>query len=120
MKNTNSYNVDWGGLAPSAGAAWTVGAESGFLHALLGGKGNSVLRAGASLAYQRGGMSDFTGVFGSNPGISIDTSRNQTTGNLGSLPVLLSSSDLGPPPINLTRAYPLAVASATPSGYGVD
>lgn len=76
--NTNAYHTDWGGLAPSLGAAWTVGSDSGILHAILGSKGNSVLRAGASLAYQRGGMSDFTGVYGSNSGISIDASRNQT------------------------------------------
>uniref|UniRef100_Q01YS8 TonB-dependent receptor, plug n=1 Tax=Solibacter usitatus (strain Ellin6076) TaxID=234267 RepID=Q01YS8_SOLUE len=119
-KNSNAYHTDWGGFAPSLGAAWTVGADSGFLHAVLGSKGNSVLRGGASLAYQRGGMSDFTGVFGSNPGISIDASRNQTNGNLGAVPVLLSSSDLGPPAINLTRAYPMAVPSASSSVYVFD
>src|SRR5215471_10764664 len=102
--NTSAYNTDWGGFAPSLGAAWTIGSDSGILHAILGTKGNSVLRAGASLAYQRGGMSDFTGVYGSNPGISIDATRNQANGNLGNLPVLLSSSDLGPAPgLNLTR-----------------
>src|ERR1035437_1223513 len=119
-QNTNAYHTDWGGFAPSLGAAWTVGADSGFLHALLGGKGNSVLRGGASLAYQRAGMSDFTGVFGSNPGISIDALRNLTNGNLGSVPVLLSSSDLGPPSINLTRSYPMAVPSASSSVYVFD
>jgi hypothetical protein len=87
---------------------------------VLGGKGNSVLRAGASLAFQRGGMSDFTGVFGSNPGISIDATRNQTNGNLGTVPVLLSSSDLGPPAVNLTRSYPMAVPSASSSVYVFD
>ncbi len=104
QKNTNAYDVDWGDFAPSIGAAWTVGAENGFLHALLGGKGDSVLRGGASLAYQRGGMSDFTGVFGGNPGIQIDATRNLTNGNLGTLPVLLTGSDLGPPAVNLTRS----------------
>jgi hypothetical protein len=120
QQNTNAYSVDWGGFAPSLGAAWTVGADSGFLHALLGGKGNSVLRAGANLAYQRGGMSDFTGVFGGNPGISIDTSRNLTNGNLGTLPVLLSGSDLGPPAMSLTRSYPMAVPTASSSVYVFD
>jgi hypothetical protein len=119
-QHDNAYNVDWGGFAPSLGAAWTVGADHGFLHALLGGKGNAVLRAGASLAYQRGGMSDFTGVFGSNPGISIDTSRNQTNGNLGTLPVLLTGGDLGPPSVNLTRSYPMAVPNASSSVYVFD
>ena len=120
QQGTNAYNTDWGGFAPSLGAAWTVGSDSGILHAILGTRGNSVLRAGASLAYQRGGMSDFTGVYGSNPGISIDASRNQTNGNLGSVPLLLSSSDLGPPSINLTRSYPMAVPSASSSVYVFD
>jgi hypothetical protein len=120
QKNTSAYNVDWGGFAPSLGAAWTVGAENGFLHALLGGKGNSVLRGGASLAYQRGGMSDFTGPFGANPGIQIDTSRNLTNGNLGTLPVLLASSDLGPPAVNLTRSYPMLVPTASSNVYAFD
>lgn len=46
---------------------------------------------------------------GAIPGIQIDTSRKLTNGNLGTLPVLLSGSDLGPPAINLTRSYPMAV-----------
>jgi hypothetical protein len=120
QQGSNAYNTDWLGFAPSLGAAWTVGADRGLLHLLLGSKGNSVLRGGASLAYLRGGMSDFTGVFGGNPGIQIDTSRNQTNGNLGSLPVLLSSSDLGPPAVNLTRSYPMAVPNASTNVYAYD
>jgi hypothetical protein len=111
--NTNAYSTDWGGVAPSLGAAWTIGSDSGILHAILGSKGTSVLRAGASLSYQRGGMSDFTGVYGNNPGISIDASRNQTNGNLGNVPVLLSSSDLGPPSINLTRTFPIPYTASS-------
>jgi hypothetical protein len=119
-KGVNAYNTDWSNLGPSLGAAWNVGAESGFLHALLGAPGSSVLRAGASLAYQRGGMSDFTGPLGANPGVAIDATRSLTNGNLGTLPVLLSSSDLGPPAMSLTRSYPMAVPSASSSVYVFD
>jgi hypothetical protein len=119
-QGANAYNVDWGGFAPSLGAAWTIGADSGILHAVFGSKGNSVLRAGANLAYQRGGMSDFTGVFGTNQGITLDLTRNLTNGNLGTLPVLLSSSDLGPPATNLTRSYPMAPANVSTSVYAFD
>ncbi len=119
-KNKNAYNVDWGNIAPSIGAAWTTGSDKGLLHALLGSAGDSVLRGAWSIAYQRGGMSDFTGVYGSNPGVAIDVSRNQTNGNLGPLPVLLSSSDLGPPAANLKRAYPMAVPTATSSVFAFD
>ena len=70
-KGKRAYNTDWSNVAPSIGAAWTVGADEGFLHdAARRATGDSVLRAGYSIAYQRGGMSDFTGVYGSNPGVS--------------------------------------------------
>jgi hypothetical protein len=119
-QGTNAYNVDWGNFAPSLGAAWNVGAKSGILHMLLGDTGSSVLRGGANYAFQRGGMSDFTGPFGANPGISIDTSRNLANNNLGTLPVLLSSSDLGPPSANLTRTDPMAVPNVSSSVYAFD
>jgi hypothetical protein len=120
-KGVSAYNTDWGNLGPSLGAAWNVGADGGFLHALLGGPGDSVLRGGINLAYQRGGMSDFTGPLGANPGVAIDVTRNLANGNLGTLPVLLSSSDLGPPSnVNLTRSYPMAVPTASSSVYVFD
>jgi Carboxypeptidase regulatory-like domain len=118
--DTHAYNTDKNNLAPSVGVAWTVGSDKGFLHKLLGNPGDSVLRGGFSVAYQRPGTSDFTGVFGSNPGISIDATRNQTNGNLGTLPVLLSSGDLSAPGISLTRTYPMAVPNASTSIYAFD
>lgn len=118
--DTHAYNTDKNNLAPSVGVAWTVGSDRGFLHKLLGSPGDSVLRGGYSVSFQRPGTSDFTGVFGSNPGVSIDATRNQTNGNLGTLPVLLSGSDLGAPGINLTRTYPMAVPSVSTSVYAFD
>lgn len=118
--NTHGYNTDKNNLAPSIGVAWTVGAQSGFLHKLLGSPGDSVIRGGWSLAFQRPGMSDFTGVYGSLPGVSIDATRNAANGNLGTLPVLLSSSDLSAPPTKLTREYPMAVPTASTSVYAFD
>jgi hypothetical protein len=112
-KNTNAYKTDWNNLAPSIGAAWTTGASGGFLHKLLGSKGDAVIRGGLNIAYQRGGMSDFTEVYGSNPGIQIDATRNLTNGNLGTLPVLFSGSNLDAPDIPLQRVYPMAVPSAS-------
>jgi hypothetical protein len=119
-KNTKGYNTDWGNIAPSAGAAWTIGSNEGLLHRIFGSPGDSVIRGGYSRAFQRGGMSDFTGVYGGNPGIAIDTTRNQTNGNLGTLPVLLSSSDLGAPPTNLTRTFPMQVPNASSSVFAFD
>ncbi len=118
--NTAGYNVDRNNVAPSVGVAWTVGSDKGLAHTLLGSPGDSVIRGGYSIAFQRPGTSDFTGVYGSNPGVSIDATRSLTNGNLGTLPVLLSSSDLGPPPINLTRTYPMAPPSQSTSVYAFD
>ena len=60
-------------------------------------------------------MSDFTEVYGDNPGILIDATRSTTNGNLGTLPVLFAggNGNLGPPAVPLTRVYPMAVPSAS-------
>ena len=115
--NDYAYNVDSNNVAPSIGIAWKVPQAKGFLGKVTGE--DAVIRAGYSIAYQRGGMSDFTGIFGSNPGVSIDDSRNQTNGNLGTVPILMSSSDLTPPPVS-PRTYPMAVPSASSSVYAFD
>ncbi len=82
---------------------------------------DAVLRAGYNISYQRGGMSDFTEVFGANPGLSIDTAtRNQTNGNLGTPPVLMSYGDLSPGPFNPVRSYPMTVPSASSNIYVFD
>ncbi|HEX6974141.1 MAG TPA: carboxypeptidase-like regulatory domain-containing protein, partial [Vicinamibacterales bacterium] len=111
--NSKAYKTDWNNLSPSIGAAWTIGSEDGWQKTVFGRPGNSVIRGGYNIAYQRGGMSDFTEVFGSNPGISIDATRSSQNGNLGTLPVLLRSSDLSAPSIPLERQYPMAVPSAS-------
>jgi hypothetical protein len=110
-KDTNAFNTDTNNFAPSIGAAWTTGADSGLLRTLLGAPGDSVVRGGFNIAFQRGGMSDMTETYGDNPGILISASRNLTNGNLGTLPVLLTGSNLGPPDIPLQRVYPMAVPS---------
>ena len=115
--NDYAYNVDYNNLAPSIGMAWKLPQAKGFLGKVTGE--DAVIRGGWNLAYQRGGMNDFTGVFGSNPGVTYDLSRNQTNGNLGTVPILLRSSDLGvaTPP---ARSYPMAVPSASSSVYTFD
>jgi hypothetical protein len=66
------------------------------------------------MAYNRYDMSTFTGVFASNPGVTVDASRNVTLGNLVSnvgtdtWPLLFSQkSRLGPPAFATTPNYPL-------------
>jgi Carboxypeptidase regulatory-like domain/TonB-dependent Receptor Plug Domain len=113
-KGDDAYNWDKNNFAPSVGFAWTVGGNAGFLNHILGKEsGDSVLRAGYSLAYNRPGMNDFAGTIDDNPGIQIGANRNHTLGNLGTPGSILfrNRGDLGPPAnMPTTRTYPMTDA----------
>jgi hypothetical protein len=109
-KGDHAYDTDTNNFAPNVGLAWTLGGKSGFLGRIFGREeGDSVLRAGYSLSYNRPGMSTFTGEIDDNPGVQIDASRDQTLGNLGTpgSVLLRNQAQLGPPTIPLTRVYPM-------------
>jgi len=113
-KGDYAYNVQYKAFAPSFGVAWTPKASGGLLERLLGGAGQTVLRGGYSIAYNRYGTSNYTGVYTSNPGLTLTASRNMSLGNLvtgtGSdvLPVLFrDKSRLGPPSFPAQPVYPL-------------
>jgi hypothetical protein len=93
-----AYNTEWDNVAPSIGVNWTPTASNTFLRKVLGLEGDSSLSGGWSRSYERHGMSDFTGVFGANPGITQNGDRTQNNGNLGVVPLLFRSSYMGPPP----------------------
>jgi len=100
-----AYNVDKNNWAPSVGFAWVLGERGGLLGTILGDQ--SVLRGGYALSYNRHGMSDFTGVFGNNPGVALSADRSQSLGNLGPLPLLFRDrSRLGPGDFPLTLQTP--------------
>ncbi|HEY0876749.1 MAG TPA: carboxypeptidase-like regulatory domain-containing protein [Vicinamibacterales bacterium] len=113
-KNTRAFNTDYNNLAPNLGFAWTPHVESGFFRPILGAEeGDTVIKGGYSIAYNRGGMSDFSGVFGANPGVTITTNRTEGLNNLvmdgGPLPVLFSQRErLGPPPFSPELSLPFA------------
>ncbi|MBA3641237.1 MAG: hypothetical protein H0W53_18595, partial [Acidobacteria bacterium] len=70
-------------------------------------------RGGWSKAYERQGMSVFTGTYGANPGSTLSLTRSESTGlvNPGeSWPVLLSQKDrLSPASFPESPTYPIAV-----------
>jgi Carboxypeptidase regulatory-like domain len=106
-----AFKTDYNNFAPSVGLVWTPSRRSGVLGAILGGDGDSVLRGGYALAYERHGMSDFSDVFGANPGVSVSANRDATTNTLildgAGLPLLLRESGrLGAGPFPLTQQYP--------------
>src|SRR4051812_40556533 len=110
-KNTNAYKVDANNLAPTLGFTYRPTAQHGLFHSLLGNDGDTVVRAAYTLAYSRGGMSDFTAVYGGNPGITITTNRAQNQNNLvvdnQGLPLLLRQPGrLGAPAFQESPVYP--------------
>ena len=109
-KGEGAYQTDRNNWAPSIGFAWSVGGGIGLLRPLFGSEeGDSVLRAGYTLAYDRQGMSTFATAIDDNPGISQDASRNHSLGNLGAPGSILfrNQADLGAPNFPPTRVYPL-------------
>jgi hypothetical protein len=108
-KGTRVSNIDWNNLAPSAGFNWSPSAASGFSSKVTGGPGDFSISGGFSMAYNRNGMTDFTGVFGANPGVLIDVNRSLSLANLGTLPLLFRDrARLDPPAFASTPQYPLA------------
>src|SRR5436190_789385 len=81
---------------------------SGALGALIGREGDFAIRGGYTRSFSRPGLNDFIGVFGANPGITMDVTRSEGNGNLGAVPVLLrDTSRLGAPSFNDTPTYPM-------------
>jgi hypothetical protein len=104
---TAAYNTDYKNFAPSLGVAWRINAKDGWLKKIVG-DGQTVARAGYSIAYNRQGIGDFRGLASSNPGVVITLNRNISNGNLGELPLLLREKDrLGTPAFPTTPTYPL-------------
>ncbi len=107
---TYAYNTDANNVAPSVGAAYSMpGFNGGIGRALFGSEeSDSVVRGGFGVAYQRPGMSDFTGVFGANQGILQTLQRDNTN---TTLPILLRNNPTlpGAPAVS----YPIATNSLT-------
>jgi hypothetical protein len=105
--DTNSYNVDYNNFAPSLGFAWSPVAKNGLLKKVFGEGGQTVLRGGYSIAFNREGLNVFTSILASNPGLSITAAKNLTLGNLGTLPVLFrDKSRLAPPSFQTKPVFP--------------
>ncbi|MGH9519702.1 MAG: TonB-dependent receptor domain-containing protein, partial [Terriglobales bacterium] len=78
-KGQTFYNADKKDFAPSIGLAWTPNVTGGPLATLFGEGGKSVLRAGYSIAYDRPGLSEFTNLAPTNPGITNGQFLNETS-----------------------------------------
>lgn len=106
-EGTGAYDTDYKNFAPSLGFAWRVDAKDGWLKRIVG-EGQTVVRGGYSIAYNRRGIGEFRGSISANPGVVITTNRSVTLGNLGTLPVLFREKErLGAPSFPTTPTYPL-------------
>jgi len=109
-----AYNTDYKSFAPSLGFAWSPNVKNSWLKRIFGDGGQTVLRGGYSIAYNRNGIGDYSDIFTTNPGVTVTTNRDLTIGNLSplnQLPVLLRDTNrLGPPAFNATPTYPFTGA----------
>jgi hypothetical protein len=110
-QGSTAYNTDWKNFSPSLGFAWTPNWKEGMLGHIFGDNGQTVLRGGFSMAFNRDGINTLIGTISNNTGGSITVNRNRTVGNLGTLPLLLRDTGrLGPPSFPDTPVYPLTGA----------
>ena len=108
VKGTKAFNTDWNNVAPNLGFAWRPTADRGWLRRALGRDGDTVIRGGYALAYNRNGIASYTGVFGANPGVSLNANRSVNLGNLGPVPLLLrDTSRLGAPDFAKSPVFPM-------------
>lgn len=112
-RGTEGYDMDWNNLAPSVSFAWRPNVEGGFLRAILGDPEQATIRGGYSVAYERQGMAIFTGLYGSNPGSTLDLTRDVNTGLVPAgeaWPVLLSQRNrLFQASFPTSPTYPIAL-----------
>ena len=104
-KDYKAYKTDYGNFAPTIGVAWSPNFENGFLRRIAGNSGQTVIRAGYSVAFNREGVGVFTAVTGGNPGGTLTANRNLTLGNLP-VGTYLRQGPFSPPSFPAQPIYP--------------
>jgi hypothetical protein len=104
-KGFKAYDAKYDNFAPTLGIAWSPNFDNGFLRRLAGNSGQTVLRAGYSVAFNREGVNVFSAVTGSNPGGTLTANRNLTLGNLP-VGTYLRQGPFAPPSFPSEPIYP--------------
>ncbi len=103
----SGYKADHNNFLPSVGIAYSPDWKSGLLHRAFGNGGQTVLRAGYSIATVREGLSIASSILASNPGGITDASRSVALGNLTAGSLFRNAGTTTPPTINPTIAFPV-------------
>lgn len=106
-----AYKTDWNNVAPSLGIAWSPNWKAGVLSHVFGESGQSVIRAGYSMAFVREGTNVMSSVLSANPGGFVSALRSIAGGNLtaGTLLRTISAATIAPT-IPASPVYPLSGA----------
>lgn len=119
---TKAWNTDWLNFAPSIGFNYSPELKKGWLRRIFGEGGQTVLRGGFSMAFDREGINVFQSINGSNPGGFLDASKSVglSGGNKLTAPTLLRSGGplsgpFAPPPFPDSITFPLVPNPLTDS-----
>lgn len=104
-----AYDMDWNNLGPSIGFAWSPNG-TGFMKKLIGESGQTVVRAGYSIAFVREGSDVMNLVVGGNPGGVLSATRSIALGTLTAGTLFRNPALLGPPAIPSQPTFPLTAA----------
>jgi hypothetical protein len=113
-----AHKTNWFDFAPNAGVAWRPNVQSGWLRTLLGDPEQATIRGGYGLSYNQERIDRFTANAGSNPGGTVNVTRDLGTGYPLVLPgetypVFFSQkSRLGQPGFPESPIYPIAATTA--------
>jgi hypothetical protein len=103
------YKTDWNNFAPSASIAWTPDFHNGMLHRFFGETGQSVIRAGYSVAFVREGLGNITQIVSANPGGTLTLNSDVDAASLPLGTLFRNRAALTPPTFANTPTYPIMV-----------
>jgi hypothetical protein len=108
----HAYNTQYGNFAPSLGIAWSPSWTNKAFRRIFGENGESVIRAGYSIAYNREGTNVLQAILGSNPGGTLSVTQSIANTTLPTSGVLLRN---GIPPLTGLPAAPSFPITSTVS-----
>ncbi|MGH9901341.1 MAG: TonB-dependent receptor domain-containing protein, partial [Pyrinomonadaceae bacterium] len=121
LKGEKLYDADYNNLAPNVSVAWSPDWKEGLLNRFFGNAGQSVVRAGYSVAFVREGLGNVTQLITANPGGTLTLQSDVATGTLPIGTLFRDRAALAPPAFSATPAYPiLATPGLAIGGFDPD